>query len=127
VSRDPAPTLPDAAQTAAPTTELVADGARWRRVKGPRPWKPKHVGDVLVGRLLGRSTRPGDGGTTYGVATVEGPDGPVTVSGVVISGLLDAAGPLDPETKIRVVYIGSQTSTAGRTYKDFELYVEVRS
>lgn len=125
MKREPAPTLPDAAEAAPVATELVADGARWRRVRGPRPWRPRQVGDVLVGRLLGRSTRPGEGGTTYGVATVEGPDGPVTVSGVVISGLLDAAGPLAPEARIRVVYVGSQTSTAGRTYKDFELYVEV--
>jgi hypothetical protein len=106
-------------------TELVADGARWRRVRGSKPWKPKQDGDVLVGRLLARSTRPGDNGSVYGVATVEGPNGPVTVSGVVITGLLDAAGELDPETRIRIVFTGTKMALSGRSYNDFDLYVEV--
>lgn len=109
----------------APTADLVAEGRRWRRVAGPRPWRPKHDGDVLIGRLLARSTKPGDGGTNYGVATLESLEGPVTITGVVITGLLDAAGTLEEGTLLRVVYRGEEVSTAGRKYKVYELYVEV--
>ena len=122
-----APPFAASAATPPPVTvtqeHLVADGRRWRRVRAPRPWKPRQVGDVLVGTVLARAVRPGSEGSSYGVTTLQTEDGAVTISGVVISSLFDAAGELASNVLVRVVYLGEQVSAANRTYKDFELYV----
>ncbi len=107
-----------------PPDQLVADGRRWVRVAAPRPWRPKFEGDVLVARFLSRATRLGDGDRTFAVVTLGTDDGAVTISGVVIASLFDAAGDLQHGTPVRVVYKGTQTSAAGRPWKDFELWVE---
>lgn len=101
---------------------LVADGRVWVKVPRPRAWRPTEPGAVLIGELVSRSTRPtGDGGV-YGVVTLRTDDGPVTVSGVVVSALFESAGAV-AGTLVRIVYLGERTSQKFRTYRDFELYL----
>ena len=105
----------------APET-VVANGRAWIKVESARPWRPTAPGDVLIGEYVGRSTRPGDGGTVYGVITIRTEHGARTVSGVVISGLFESASPAEGAT-VRIVYKGEHRSLAERTYRDFELYL----
>ncbi len=103
---------------------LVAAGKRWRKVSSPKPWNPG-AGEVLQGRVLSRCAKPGEGGTTYGVVTIGTEAGEAyRISGVVLMSLLDAAGDV-ADVEVRIVFLGSETSQAtGRTWKNFELYVE---
>jgi hypothetical protein len=108
-----------------PDDRIVADGRQWVRVRAPRRWQPRHDGDVLVGQFLSRTTRPGDNGSTYAVVTIGVGEGAVTIAGVVISSLFDAAGDLEHGTPVRIVYKGELTSIgSGRKYKDFELWLD---
>jgi hypothetical protein len=104
--------------------EIVANGHRWVKVNAARPWRPLGDGDVLIARYLTRAVRPGDNGTTYGVITLGTPEGALTISGIVISRLFDAAGDLAVGTLVRVVFMGEKISGAKRTYKDYDLYIE---
>lgn len=104
---------------------LVAEGHRWKKVKAPRPWRPR-VGEVLVAKYLTRTSRPSNyGGGTYSVVTLDGPDGPVNISGAVISSLFDAAGDLPVGKLVRVTYKGKvESQSTGHHYNDFDLWVE---
>lgn len=100
---------------------MIADGVKWRKVKAPKAWRPTIAGEVLVGELLGRSTRTSHG-DSYGVVVLNTDKGKQIVSGVVITSLFDAAM-LPDGAMVRIVYRGNVDSLAGRTYRDFDLYV----
>lgn len=105
-------------------THMVADGRTWKRVKTPRPWRPKVVGDTLVGTYLGLHDKNGQFGP-YQVVLIKCADGEVRyVSGTVIISLFTAAGfNIGELPQIRLVWQGLQDGTMGNTYKDFDLYV----
>jgi hypothetical protein len=101
--------------------KLVADGRVWSKVQAAKPWRPREVGDALVGEFVSQSTRAGESGS-YSVVTLKTAEGKLTVSGVVIQSLFDSAA-LPAGATVRVVYKGENTSAMGRTWKDFELFV----
>lgn len=107
-----------------PAPEIVSvDGRAWAKVQAAKPWKPRGVGDVLIGEFVGHSIRQGATGS-YGVATLRTEVGTVTISGVVIRSLVEAAN-IPAGATVRVVYNGEQTGPAGRTWRDFDLFVAV--
>lgn len=93
----------------------------WTKVQAARPWKPRAVGDVLIGEFIGHSVRVGATGS-YGVVTLRTEVGTLTVSGVVIRSLFEAAD-VPKDALVRVVFNGEQTGPAGRTWRDFDLFV----
>lgn len=102
---------------------VVADGRVWTKVSAPKPWRPAEGGAVLVGELVGRSTRPGDNGKVYGVATIRDADGGTwTVSGVVITSLFEAAA-CGIGTAVRIVFKGEYPSAYGRPWRDYDLFL----
>jgi len=102
---------------------VVADGKVWQKVRGARPWRPQ-VSAVLVGNFISKSTRPGDNGTVYGVITIQTEDNRAhTLTGVVITGLVESSG-VEYGAKVRIVYLGQEQSGAGRTYRNYEMFVE---
>jgi hypothetical protein len=106
----------------APQTVEI-DGRTWAKVQAARPWRPRSVGDVLIGEFIGHSVRAGATGS-YGVATLRTEVGTLTISGVVIRSLVEAAD-VPKGATVRVVYNGEQTGPAGRTWRDFDLFVAV--
>jgi len=105
-----------------PPEMVVAESRVWVKVRAPRPWKPKQLGDVLVGQLLARTTKVVKDESSYGVVVLQTEQGPLTIAGVVISSLFDASGAPIGAT-VRVVYRGEHVSLAGRKYRDFDLYL----
>ena len=76
---------------------------------------------MLIGEFVAHSVRMGSTGS-YGVATLRTEIGTLTVSGVVIRGLFEAAD-VPKDALVRVVFNGEQTGPAGRTWRDFDLFV----
>lgn len=100
---------------------MIAEGVKWRKVQAPKLWRPTSPGEALVGELVGRSTRT-TRGESYGVVVLGTEEGKRIVAGVVITSLFDAAV-LPDGSFVRIIYKGNIESLAGRTYRDFELYV----
>lgn len=103
---------------------LVADGRTWKRVKTPKPWKPKKAGDVLTGLYLGTAQRNGANGPYEVVLVKTDDDLTHYVSGVVVQSLFLAAGlQAEDQPAVRLVFQGLVEGASGSTYKDFDLYV----
>lgn len=101
---------------------LVADGYAWVKVPSPKTWRPVAPGEVLIGELVARGTKTASDGGTYGVVTLKTDRGPMMITGVVITSLFDTAD-CEPGAIVRVVFRGEQVSAAGRTYKDYDLFL----
>lgn len=99
---------------------LVANGARWKRVKAPRVWRPAD-GEILIGVYRGRRPKSGSHGP-YEVALIETTElGSFTVSGSVVMSLLESV----PEGEtVRIEFLGyrSCANNAEHTYKAFEVF-----
>lgn len=100
---------------------VVAEGARWTRVRRAERWQPEAEGESLVGEYVGRSMRQGSYGP-YMVCTLRTTEGVRTISGTVISELLDAVTP-EPGRVVRVVFGGQRESAAGHKYRTYDLYL----
>jgi hypothetical protein len=95
---------------------------KWQRIVAPRSWRPREIGEQLVGFYGGKTTRRGTYGS-YEAAIVHVPgEGAYLVSGVVVINLLDTALVAEG-SPIRIVWGGSKPLSGERTCKQFELYV----
>ena len=95
---------------------------KWQRVEAPKPWKPKDVGEELVGYFGGRTLRNGNFGQ-YEVLLVLVPGkGAFTLSGTKIIQLADAAQ-LERGMPVLVKWFGEKETRAGNKMKDFDLLV----
>ena len=92
----------------------------WRKVERPKPWRPKLVGEVLLGFYGGKSVRTGTFGE-YTVVIVHVPSlGSFTLSGVQVIQKFDVVD-LKIGWPVRVVWQGNEdlgevveeTETAG--------------
>jgi len=94
----------------------------WRRVQAPHPWRPRNVGEELVGFYGGRTLRSGSFGQ-YEVALVHVPHaGSFTVTGSALIRLLDAAG-IGKGHPVRIVWQGTRKTQNNHDEKQFELLV----
>jgi len=100
---------------------------QWKRVEAPRAWRPRMLGEELVGFYGGKTVRNGQFGQ-YEVVIVHVPArGTFTVSGARIVQLLDASG-IEPRWPVRVVWRGRvplEPTADGevREMKQFEVFV----
>lgn len=102
--------------------QTLKERYKWNRIHAPRSWQPQAPGEELVGYYGGRTLRNGSFGQ-YEVALVHVPRGGTRmVSGVAIIQLLDSAF-IDKGHPIRIVYKGTQPTTAGHDMKLFDLLV----
>ena len=101
--------------------KMIAAGRVWTKVQAAKPWRPREIGDAMIGEFVARSERVTPTGS-YSVITLRTEQGALTVSGVVVSALFDAADPVQDQT-VRIVYKGEQTSIAGRVWRDFDLFI----
>ncbi len=80
----------------------------WRAVEAPKTWRPKMLGEELVGFYGGKTVRPGQWGQ-YEVVIVHVPvRGSFMVSGTRINQLIDASG-IGVGWPVRIVWRGKVT------------------
>lgn len=97
----------------------------WRRVETPKPWLPKEVGEEIIGFYGGRTLRRFGRSESdqYEVALVHIPnEGCVTISGVRVIQLLDAAL-IEKGHPIRIVWQGTRLTAKNHEMKMFEVFV----
>lgn len=94
---------------------------KWRKVEGPRTWRPK-PGDELEGFFGGTRTFEGSYGE-YEVVIVYAENGAYSISGCKAVSLVRCAGTLAREDRVRFVYKGTVDVGYDNVMKDYELYV----
>lgn len=105
--------------------EQIKKNTKWRKVKGPRAWRPKEVGEELVGYYSGRTLRDGKFGQ-YELVMVHVPrQGQFMVSGIKVIQLIDSAR-VHHNDLIRIVWGGYKELGDDKKMKVFEVYVEAR-
>ncbi len=115
VLREPADIIP----ASDPTIESVKESMvelrkkhKWKKVNAPKAWRPRTIGEEIVGFYGGRTIRNGPYGQ-YEVALIRTTDvRAYLVTGVSIIQALDAAN-LTTEQAIRIVWMGDKD--LGRT------------
>jgi len=99
----------------------------WRRVDAPKTWRPRMIGEELVGFFGGKTTRKGQWGQ-YDVVLVHVPSrGSFMVSGTRVNQLVDAAD-IQTGWPVRIVWRGAVAlpPTADgepRSMKQYEVFV----
>ncbi len=94
----------------------------WKKVHGPRIWRPKVPGEELVGYYGGKTLRNGAYGQ-YEVVVVHVPiKGTYLISGIQVVQLVDASS-IDVRWPIRIVWRGTEALDEERTLKKFEVFV----
>lgn len=102
--------------------EKILERYGWRKVQAPQPWRPRNVGDELIGFYGGRTLRTGSFGQ-YEVALVHVPHGgSFTVTGSALIRLLDAAG-CGKGHPVRIVWQGTRKTQNNHDEKQFDLLV----
>ena len=100
---------------------MTDDERDWRKAERAQIWRPGD-GEVLQGTYVHSRARSGSYGE-YFLHVVRTEAGLFSVSGSVISALLEDAGVVSGDL-VRVVFLGKKsTATGKREYKDFELYI----
>lgn len=100
---------------------------QWKQVEAPKTWRPKMLGEELVGFFGGKTTRNGSFGQ-YEVVLVHVPvRGSFMVSGVRIIQLIDASG-IETGWPVRIVWRGRMALPATadgevREMKNYEVFV----
>jgi len=80
----------------------------WKQVEAPKTWRPKMLGEELIGFFGGKTLRNGRYGQ-YEVVLVHVPRrGSFMISGTRVSQLIDAAG-IDIGWPVRVAWRGQMT------------------
>ena len=98
---------------------------KWRKLARSKPWRPKVVGEELVGYYLGTTTRDGNYGQ-YKVAMFAVPDddghtSPFLVSGTSVIQALNG-GNIQKGMLIRVVWKGWKNLNEDRRMKLFDVF-----
>lgn len=97
----------------------------WRQVEVPKAWLPKEVGTELVGFYGGRTLRQSGrtDSSQYEVALIHVPNGGcVTVSGVKVMQLLDAAN-IEKGHPVRIIWQGTTETSKGYIMKLYNVLV----
>lgn len=104
------------------TEKRILERFEWKKISAPRAWAPQVTGEELVGYYGGRTMRNGSFGQ-YEVVLVHVPvKGSLTISGIKIIQLLDAAM-IRRGHPVRVIYKGHELLANGNTMRQFELFV----
>jgi hypothetical protein len=105
------------------SAQQLREKFKWKAVQIPRTWVPRLAGEEIIGFYGGKTVRRGEHGQ-YDVVIVHVPvRGALTISGVRIVQLFDAAG-VSTGSPVRVIYQGTvDLATPGRVMKQFELLV----
>lgn len=94
----------------------------WKKVRAPVTWRPKDVGEVLVGFYGGKTLKNGKFGQ-YEVVIVHVPSrGSFMVSGTTIIQLVDGSC-VRPGHPVCITWLGEKKLEDDRTLKQFELQV----
>jgi hypothetical protein len=94
----------------------------WRKVETPKAWRPKELGEELLGFYGGKTSRSGPYGQ-YDLVLVHVPKrGSFLVSGTRVIQLIDAAG-IEPGWPVRVVFRGVVQLDEQRRMKSFDVFV----
>lgn len=103
--------------------QMIDQGRKWKKVEAPKPWRPREVGETLIGEYVGRRSKSGRFGD-YEAFVVRTSTGTFHVSGTVLVSLFSAVA-LKEGDPVRVEYKGTVDSTLheGVSYRDFDLYV----
>lgn len=105
------------------TGDALRERFRWKKVAAPKPWKPTHNNDELVGYYGGQTLRDGQYGQYKVIILhVPGEPQPFTVSGTRIIQLFDASL-VGIGHAVRVQYLGMKDMGNGHTMKDFNVYI----
>lgn len=94
----------------------------WRKIRAPKTWRPRDVGEELIGYYCGRTVRDGQWGQYETLIVVVPEVGAMMISGTKIIQLADIAL-LENGQLIRVKFCGRKLLDGDREMKDFELYV----
>jgi len=103
----------------------LRESVKWRKVKGPKVWRPTEPGEELVGYYGGRTTKDGSFGQ-YDVIMIHVPrQGSDTVSGTQVIQRIDGARVTDGDP-VRVTFQGRKEfgKDNAKSMKLFDVYVE---
>lgn len=114
---------PEAAKKRAEATaDALRDKYDWQKVKAPFTWHPREPGEELCGYYGGKTVRNGRFGQ-YEIVLVHVPRrGTLTVSGIRIIQLMDAAM-IGKGHPVRIVYRGTKPLQDDHEMKLFDLLV----
>src|SRR3972149_1075097 len=104
------------------TAEQIRTRYKWQKVHVPKHWRPKKVGEEIVGFYGGRTLKTGNFGQ-YEVMLIHVPSlGSFTLSGTMLIQLIDASM-IDMGHPIRVVWGGQKQLDGDKKMKIFEVFV----
>lgn len=105
------------------TGEALRERFKWKKVAAPKPWKPTHNGEEILGYYGGQTLRDGQSGQ-YRVIIIHvpGESSPFTVSGTRIVQLFDSAL-IGIGHAVRVQFLGMKDIGDNRKMKDFNVYI----
>lgn len=112
-------------ETTKPKADDRTDTVSWRKLRPPRPWRPQE-GEEIVGVFMGTTLRRSKYGEYHvamlSVASEDGGQDPITVSGCSVIQALHGAH-VSPGGLIRIQFTGYKELANGNRMRMMDVYV----